>query len=97
MSCPFVEAWGEAVVVRGRVPQRAYGAAAGCWAPVVNVPLRILDCGIMFWDLTGRLFGPCVKVLLDGADGSLATREGKENRQDGRTTLSRWATHTVPS
>ena len=36
-------------------------------------PLRILDCGIMFWDLTGRLFGPCVKVLLDGADGSLHT------------------------
>ena len=86
MSCPFVEAWGEAVVVRGRVPQRAYGAAAGCWAPVVNVPLRILDCGIMFWDLTGRLFGPCVKVLLDGADRGVLHTPSKAERKSSRRT-----------
>ena len=78
MSCPFVEAWGEAGS-RGWLSEGEShnGLMVLPLGPVVNVPLRILDCGIMFWDLTGRLFGPCVKVLLDGADGSLHTEKGK--------------------
>jgi hypothetical protein len=52
----------------------------------VNVPLRILDCGIVFWDLTGRLFGPCVKVLLDGADGSPHKNATRRERKSSRRT-----------
>jgi len=65
--------------------------------PLANWALRFLDCGIMFWDLTGRLFGPCVKVLLDGADGSpQATRRArrKENRPSRRTHHTLTVGHT---